>query len=152
MFGVFLAAEAVRGQGAAHADTSSEWVHIESVPGGDACAARLVGREVDTMLMLNRDGQLLLVAGRTDWSASGPEEISLRIDSFELDHLQASAFNNLVLLPIVDGAVLKRLRAAKDLYWSLPSGTYHAAVAGLDGALTWVQECEQAKGKGTGGT
>lgn len=31
-----------------------------------------MGSEVDTMLMLNRSGQLILVAGWSDWRASGP--------------------------------------------------------------------------------
>lgn len=65
------------------------------------------------------------MAGRADWSAFGPEKVSLRIVDFELDHLQANAFNNLVLLLISDKAVLKRLMAARDLYWTLPSGRYH---------------------------
>ncbi len=129
----------------------AQWTHIETVPGGTACAARLAGSEVDTMLMLNRSGQLILVAGRSDWRASGPEEVSLRIDDFELDHLRANAFNNLVLLLISDEAVVKRLMAAKELYWTLPSGTYHATVSGLGDALGWVRRCEQDKRQGVHG-
>jgi hypothetical protein len=79
------------------------------VPGGDACAARLVGAEVDTMLMLNRDGKLLLVAGRNDWNVSGPEDIGLRIDDLDAMYLQASELSNLVLVPISNEIVLKRL-------------------------------------------
>lgn len=124
---------------------AGQWTHIENVPGGNACAARLTGTEVDTMLMLNQNGELLLVAGKVDWRASGSQEIALRIDEWNIDHLTASAFNNLVLLPISDDAVLKRLRAAKDLYWHLPFGNYHATVAGLGAALDWVHTCEQGK-------
>jgi hypothetical protein len=101
--------------------------------------------------MINGVGQLILVAGRADWRASGSEEVGLRIDGYELAHLQVSAFNNLILLPISDEAVLKRLRAARDLYWSLPSGNYHATVWGLGDALSWVQQCEQAKRLPAGG-
>ncbi|MGH7813904.1 MAG: hypothetical protein ACREQI_07885 [Candidatus Binataceae bacterium] len=97
------------------------------------------------MLMLNRDDQLILAAGRTDWQASGSEDISLRIDAFEIAHLQATAFDNLVLLPVRNGAVLKRLKTATDLYWLLPSGTYHATVSGLGDALEWVRRCERRK-------
>jgi hypothetical protein len=58
----------------------------------------------------------------------------------------AGEFNNLVLLAISDDAVLKRLKAAKDLYWYLRSGKYHAAVAGLGVALGWLHKCgEQGK-------
>jgi hypothetical protein len=137
--------------GAAAEPSADQWTHIENVPGGTACAARLTGSDVDTMLMLNENGQLILVAGRADWHASGSQEIALRIDDFELEHLTASAFNNLVLLPIGDEAVLKRLKAAKDLYWSLPAGKYHATVAGLGDALEWVRTCERGKHLGVGG-
>jgi hypothetical protein len=125
------------------------WMHIEKVPGGTACAARLPGDEVDTMLMLNKNGQLILVAGKADWRASGSQEIGLRIDGFELNHLSAEAFNNLVLLQVADETALKRLKVAKDIFWLLPSGVYHATVAGLGDALSWVQQCEQAKRRGS---
>jgi len=101
--------------------------------------------------MLNRSGQLVLVAGRPDWRASGPVEVSLRIDGFELSHLQANAFNNVVLVLISYEAVVKRLMAAKELYWTLPTGKYHAAVSGLGDALSWVQQCQQAKRPSVGG-
>lgn len=127
------------------AAAAGHWAHLENVFGGTACAARLTGSQVDTMLMLNQNGQLILVAGHADWSASGPEKVSLRIDDFELDHLQANAFNNLVLLLISDKAVLKRLMAARDLYWTLPSGRYHAAVLGLGNEVEWVRQCDQRK-------
>jgi hypothetical protein len=121
---------------------------MNTVPGGDACAARLAGKEVDTMLMLNRNGELILVAGRADWRASGSYQIGLRIDDFEAAMLPAGAFNNLVLALIKDETILNRLKTAKDLYWSLPSGTYHATVAGLGDALDWVHTCEQGKHRG----
>lgn len=137
--------------GAVAGQPAGGWTYLENVPGGTACAARLTGSEVDTMLMLNGNGQLILVAGRSDWRASGPEDVSLRIDSFELDHLQANAFNNLVLVLISDEAVVKRLMAAKVLYWTLPSGKYHATVSGLGDALEWVRRCEQGKRQGING-
>jgi len=130
---------------------AAQWTHVENVTGGNACAARLVGSEVDTTLMLNRSGQLILVAGRSDWRASGPEQVSLRIDDFELDHLQANAFNNLVLVLISDEAVVKRLMAAKELYWTLPSGKYRAMISGLGDALEWVRQCERGKRQGVNG-
>jgi hypothetical protein len=46
-------------------------------------------------------------AWAVDWRASGPEDVGLRKDSFELVKLKASPFNNLVLLPIDDEAVIK---------------------------------------------
>ena len=135
---------------AGSAAAAEQWTHIENMAGATGCAARLSGDEVDTMLMINRAGQLVLVAGRADWHASGPEEISLRIDDFGLSHLSATAFNNLVLLQITDEAILQRLRLAKDLYWSMPSGNYHAGVAGLGEALDWVHRCDERKHLSTG--
>jgi hypothetical protein len=123
---------------------AGRWELMESAPGSNSCA-RLTGNEVDTMLMLNGNAQLILVAGRADWHASGSEEIALRIDDIRLEHLTAGAFNNLVLLPITDEAILKRLKTAKNLIWSLPSGKYHAVVAGLGEALEWLHACEQGK-------
>jgi hypothetical protein len=102
--------------------------------------------------MLNRSGDLILVAGRADWSVSGSQEIGLRIDGFQLEHLAASAFNNLVLLEVSDQSVLQRLKVAKDLYWSLPSGKYHADVTGLGDALSWLRQCERAKQLAAAGT
>lgn len=133
---------------AAAEPSSRQWMHIENVPGGTACAARLDGSEIDTMLMLNQSGRLILVAGNAGWNASGAQEIALRIDGWNVDHLTASAFNNLVMLPITDEAVLKHLKAAKDLYWYLPFGDYHATVTGLGEAFDWVYVCEQRKRMG----
>jgi hypothetical protein len=131
--------------GAAAGPSVRRWTYIQNIPGGNACAARLSGGEVDTMLMLDQSQQLILVAGRADWRAFGSEEIGLRIDGFQLEHLHASAFNNLILLPINDEVVLKRLKVGNDLYWLLPSGKYYAAITGLDNALDWVRKCEHAK-------
>lgn len=136
---------------AAAESPANQWMHLENVIGSGSCAARLTGSEVDTMLVVNGSGQLILVAGRADWQGSGPEEAALRIDDFQIEHLQASAFNNLVLLEIGNEGILKRLQAAKDLYWTLPSGKYHAAVAGLGDALDWVRRCEHGKHPGAGG-
>jgi hypothetical protein len=124
---------------------TGEWALMENAAGSNSCAARLTGSEVDTMLMLNQNGELLLVAGKAAWRAAGSQGIALRIDDVEFDHLTASAFNNLVLLPISDDAMLRRLQSAKDLYWYLPSGKYHAAVAGLGEALEWLHTCEHGK-------
>jgi len=43
---------------AAAGPSAEQWTHIENIPGGTACAARLTGDEVDTMLMLNQNDLL----------------------------------------------------------------------------------------------
>lgn len=124
---------------------AGQWIHIEPTSSGNPCAARLSSSEVDTTLTLNQSGDLVLIAGRADWRASGPETVSLQIDNFKVNNLQASAFNNLILLLIKDESIVNRLKVAKSLDWYLPSGTYHAAVTGLGDALNWLRTCEEAK-------
>jgi hypothetical protein len=142
-----LVAMAVEPEGmATSTQSTTRWTFAETLPGGNACAAKLPGDEVDTLLMLNKSGELLLIAGRPEWRGRGEsQEIELQIDRFEIKHLVASSFDNLVLLVVKDESVLKRLKNAKDLYWRLPSGTYHAAVQGLATALSWLHTCERKK-------
>jgi hypothetical protein len=102
------------------------------------------------MMTLNRTGELMLVVGRRDWRLSGAFDVTLGVDDAEFAHLQANAFNNLVLLLITNGAVLRRLTAAKDIYWHFPFGQYHASVVGFGDALAWVRQCERAKRSDSG--
>lgn len=125
--------------------STKKWVHIETIPGGTACAVRRHGSDVDTMMMLNRSGQLVLIAGRSGWQGAGPETIAIRVDRGPIDRLKADAFNNLVMVRIGSRAILKRLERAKNLLWYMPTGEYHAEVAGLDGALNWLYRCEAKK-------
>lgn len=119
------------------------WTLIERAGGSNSCAARRSGSDVDTILMLSQRGQLILVAGRADWHVSGAEEVNVRIDNFELRHMQADIVDNLLLLPIADEQVVIRLRAAKDLYWSLSFGSFHAVVDGLGDALDRLRTCDR---------
>jgi hypothetical protein len=49
---------------------------------GSACAARLNGNDVDTMLSINDKDQVLVIAGRPDWSFSaGDLKVTLQFDS-----------------------------------------------------------------------
>ena len=148
---LFLAIIVVPGICVAGRPPGSPWTLIQNIPGGNACAARLPGHEVDISFMLNEFGQLILAAGKPDWHMSGSFEVKLRIDSVEVDHLQANAFNNLTFLLVKDESTVTRLRVARDLYWTLPSGMFHATVSGFGNALDWVQACEQAKRAGLAG-
>ena len=125
--------------------STRKWVHIETIPGGTACAVRHRGSEVDTMMMLNRSGQLVLIAGRSGWHGAGSETIAMRVDRGPIDRIKADAFNNLVMVRISSLATLKRLERAKNLLWYMPTGEYHTEVAGLDGALKWLYRCEAKK-------
>jgi hypothetical protein len=124
---------------------AAQWTYLGAADVRAGCAARLVGKDVDTMLMLGRNGELVLVAGKSDWRVSGPEKIGLRIDHGAMDHLTATAFRNLILVHVGNKAFLQELETAKVLYWYFPWGAYHAEVAGLGNAVKWLQGCQRAK-------
>lgn len=124
---------------------AGQWEYMGSAPGETECAARLVGKDVDTMLTLSRNGQLVLVAGKSSWQVAGPKKVELRIDHWQVDHLTATAFRNLILVRVGNRTLLQELEAAKDLYWDFPWGRYHAEVSGLGNAVKWLHNCERAK-------
>jgi hypothetical protein len=70
--------------------------HLPGAPG--SCSARLVGREVDTMLLPGgQDGSFVLIAGRPDWAAwSGEGDIELAVDGGAATRLKANALQNLL--------------------------------------------------------
>lgn len=121
------------------------WAHLPNE--GGSCAARHAGNKVDTLMMLNRDGQLLLFAGHPDWKLgySGPKKASLRIDGGKAEHLKGNPLGSLFMVLIKSDTTVARLKHAKSLTWHLPSGTYHADVAEFGQALSWVRKCEQEK-------
>src|ERR1700679_1406645 len=46
------------------------------------CTARMNGAQIDTMLTLNNDGRMVLMAGRADWNnAAASERATLQIDA-----------------------------------------------------------------------
>jgi len=130
---------------------AGEWRLSATLPGvtGSACTARINGDQVDTILMINRSGQLLLVAGHNGWAAWGGElDVSLQIDGDTPDKLKAFSFNNLVMTEVTNETVLLRLRRARTLDWSLPLGHFHAAVSGLGIALDAVKACQGGQSDG----
>lgn len=129
----------------ASAVQAGQWAYMGAAPGETGCAARLVGKDVDTMLMLGKDGQLVLVAGKSGWQEFGRKKVELRIDHWQVDHLTATAFRNLILVRVGNRILLQELEAATDLYWNFPWGRYHAEVFGLGSAVKWLHNCERAK-------
>jgi hypothetical protein len=126
--------------------TTGQWTLTAKLPGGDACVARLVGSEVDTMLMLSESKELLLVAGNPEWQAtSNSLKVELGIDNLLINDLTGIPFNNLVFVVVKEDAVLKRLKVARNLYWSFPFGKFHATVDGIGPAITWLHKCKQSQ-------
>jgi hypothetical protein len=113
---------------------------------GSGCAARLNGNEVDTMLSINDKDQVLLVAGRRDWSFSaGDVKLTLQFDSQPPRSFAAARWNNLVLLLLVDDKDVVALRKASSIKWHLPDGDYSAKLHDVGSALDAASACTKDK-------
>jgi hypothetical protein len=106
------------------------------------CSARLEGTEIDTVLLINKGGDLVLVGGRGDWELTPSDAtITLQIDNLPPADLKAEIAINLVLAPVTGGALLKQLRHAHQLGWTLPMGHFASDVTGLGTALDAAKAC-----------
>lgn len=109
---------------------------------GSGCAARLNGNEVDTMLSINDKDQVLLVAGRRDWSfPAGDVKLTLQFDSQPPRPFVASRWNNLILLVVVDDRDVVALRKASSIGWHLSEGDYSARLHDVGSALDAASAC-----------
>lgn len=125
-----------------------KWVLTETLAGlrGRACSARVTGDQIDTILLLNQRGDLVLMGGHGDWATWGGEvPLELSIDGSEPTRLKASTVNNLILVSVTDPALLQRLRAARTLDWSIPTGRVRGDVTGLGVALDALKQCSERK-------
>lgn len=112
-------------------------VHVPNA----GCYARLPGRDVDTMVMVNRYAKPVIAIGRPDWQLSPADiTVELRIDAGPVHKITASPVANIILVAVEDDlrdAVLN----AKSMTWTLPTGSYSAPVAGLGKAFQAVVPC-----------
>lgn len=118
------------------------WEFVEGMPEG-ACAVRARGSEIDTLLMLNDAGELILAGGRQDWSippAVGTVDIG--VDSQPERQFKASTLNNLLLIKIADPEAIQRLRVGNRMVWNLPVGKLHANIKGLGIAMDAIRQCK----------
>ncbi|HEY3889465.1 MAG TPA: hypothetical protein VGL73_12885 [Caulobacteraceae bacterium] len=112
---------------------------------GSGCFARLQGEQVDTLLAINRDGKMVVGAGRPDWKLpNGQEAVTLQIDGGEPYPMQASPVVNVIFGVVPDNAMTVALRKAQRLSWTLPSGRFDANVAGLGAAFDAIRACPPA--------
>ena len=123
------------------------WRLIEP-PDPAGCSARLqagAGDNVDTMLLVNNAGKLVLVAGRRDWNLppAGPK-ITIRVDDLPPRTVEASLAVNLVMLLVDDDAFYRQVRNAHRIAWSLPMGEFDANVGGLGPAFDAAVACRRA--------
>ena len=120
------------------------WTLALTLPGvaGPACMARIAGDQIDTMMVLNRDGDLLLIGGHSDWATWGGDvQLQLAVDDAPPVKLTATTLNNLILTLVKDPQLLQRLRQARTLEWTIPTGDVRGQVAGLGVALDAVTRC-----------
>jgi hypothetical protein len=128
--------EPIRGAGA--------WRLMVTMPGVPerACAARIAGDQIDTVMLLNKDGDLVLIGGHNDWASWGDDAaLRLSIDGGPPLAMPAKTLNNLIVTLVTDPDQLRRLRTARTLDWTLPTGHVRGKVAGLGAALDAMKAC-----------
>jgi hypothetical protein len=126
---------------AATAPAAPDW-QVGPVPGAPgSCSAKLPGDAIDLILMINKDGKLVLTAGHADWNAS-PEAFpsTLSVDGHKPTTLEVSGAGPLYLGTPAD-KVTAALRRSKTIDWTLPPGAFHVASAGLGAAMDGVIAC-----------
>lgn len=124
------------------------WLVLESVGGTDKCSVRRNSPEVNTSLILSDKGRVILIAGRPDWAKwGGAITATLAIDDGPAIPVDSFGFQNLVMVPLDDDAVVKKLESAKALRWHLPWGDFRAEVDGLGAAETALRACDAKNAK-----
>ncbi len=123
---------------------AGKWMMVQDLPfiARPPCVARLEGSDINTSLMLNKDGKLILVGGHEDWSmGTGEVHFQLRIDDDPPRVMQASLLNNIMLAPIFDEQLAARLARAKTLSWEASQARIRTDVTGIGIALDAVRAC-----------
>ena len=108
------------------------------------CSARLPGPQVDIILMVNKSGKLVLTAGHADWNRFDQNFASkLAVDGGSEATVTGDSIGPL-FMALVSDDLFQRLRGARAIDWTLPTGQYHIAVAGLGAAFDETIACERA--------
>jgi hypothetical protein len=119
------------------------WLLSEGIAGGAGCSAKVRGDQIDTIILVNNDGELVLLGGHSDWSTwGGPVPLALAIDDAPPVHLTATTALNLIAIRVQDAGLLARLRAARALDWTIPTGHVRGEVTGLGAAMDAVKACD----------
>jgi hypothetical protein len=120
---------------------------LAQLPDNGGCFARAEGREVDTMLAVNKDDKLVVSLGDPSWTASGGTvPVTLQIEGGKLLQLQGDQLPTLVMVLIDDDRVYRRLRTANRVGWTLPTGHYDAYITGLGAAFDATRACMERVG------
>jgi hypothetical protein len=122
------------------------WFMTERLSESGGCGARLPGNEIDTLLLLNKDDEIILAGGRPNWQIPpGQHEVSLQIDEAPPMTGSATAFGSLVMIRVQDKAMERRLLRAATLRWHFPKGDYRAAVHDIAAVVDALRACEKAR-------
>jgi len=107
------------------------------------CSARLNGAQIDTILTVNNDGRLVLIAGRPDWRGRpGKETVTLQVDALPARHVSGDHVANLFMVLVADDALLKDVEGARQLTWTFKVGKFKASVTGLGAAFEAAKACK----------
>ncbi len=105
------------------------------------CSVGKAGADVNTRLLRNHSGKMILIAARPDWTGDEPADVQLSIDGAAALALQAQKLGPLALVLVEDAALEANLRAARTLTWTTPWGVFNAQVAGLGEAFDALSRC-----------
>lgn len=123
---------------------AGDWKLLNPPRGTNRCSIRLNGAEIDTMMMRNNDGKLIVMGGRGEWAfPTGKASITLQIDNTPPKTVDAFVVQNIVMVLLKDDADQALLAHAADLRWHLSWGDFHAGLSGLDVALGALDACDR---------
>lgn len=123
---------------------AGDWLFVSRVPSRAVriCSARLLRQGVLLTLMTGEDRVPFLTLTSPGWSfPSQPADIQAAFGSAPATAVPAQLLHNVVYLRLDDAALLGRLRSAREVHWTLPSGRFTTEVGGLDVALEAVRTC-----------
>jgi hypothetical protein len=121
------------------------WRLSVTIPGvfSRVCSARIDGDQIDTNMLLNNSGDLVLIGGHKDWATWGSDvPLQLAVDGEPPLAMTAKTALNLITVLVKDPSLVQRLRDAKTLDWTIPTGHVRGDVAGLGVALDAMKACK----------
>jgi hypothetical protein len=126
-------------------ETNLGWSMTDKLSENGGCGARLASAEIDTLLLLNKDGDIILAGGKPNWEIPpGQHEVTLQIDDTPPVTGNATAFGSVILVLVKDKTMESHLLRAKSILWHLPKGDYHATVHDVPAIVDALRDCEKA--------
>ena len=118
------------------------WEFRSPAPDAPLCGAMKRGDTVDTQLLRNRAGKLILIAGHPGWNHAGdPIPVILSIDGGQPVTLSGFPLGNVIPVLVEDVRLGARIKAAHTIDWGLPWGHFTADVDGLGQAFDKLAIC-----------